>query len=308
MTRGAAAVVLAAALFATACSDDASPDPGDSVDELPVVDEATDQVDETDLDAAPEPAVVSGDPIEVAYGDAPEQFAWLRVPRGPGPHPVVVFIHGGFWLNQFGLTLSTPQALDALVDGYATWNIEYRRVGDPGGGYPGTLADVAAAVDELGALAPEYDLDLDRVAVVGHSAGGHLALWVGQRSALPAGAVGADPLITPALVVGQAPVADLAANTDLGGGAVLGLMGASPDEDPEAYAIADPAMLLPVRVPQLIVQGVDDRIVPPDRAEAYVESVGDPALVELVVVDDADHFAVIDPAHAAWTIVLNRLP
>lgn len=246
-------------------------------------------------------------PIEITYGDAPQQFGWLRVPDGPGPHPVVVFFHGGFWLNQFDLSLSTPQALAAVDAGYATWNVEYRRVGDPGGGYPGTLADVAAAVDLLAALTDSYDLDLDRVAVVGHSAGGHLALWVGQRSQLADGAVGSGPVVVPALVIGQAPVADLAGNLDLGGRAVEGFMGASPATDAARYVVADPVALLPIVVPQLIVQGADDRIVPVTRAEAYVELAGD-AAVELLVFDDADHFSVIDPGHESWAAVVDRLP
>lgn len=242
----------------------------------------------------------------VPYGDEAVQFADLTVPAGEGPFPVVVFVHGGFWRDAYGLDLARPQAADAASRGYATWNVEYRRVGDPGGGYPGTLADVAAAVDRLAGLAAEFRLDLDRVAVVGHSAGGHLALWIGQRGALPAGAVGAGPEVVPSIVVGQAPVADLSANTDLGGGAVAAFMGGSPTDIPAAFDIADPGRLLPVLVPQLVVQGGDDEIVPPDRADTYVRTV-DSASVELVVFDGADHFDVIDPAHESWLTVIDRL-
>lgn len=247
----------------------------------------------------------------IAYGDDSLQFGDLTVPPGEGPFPVVVFIHGGFWRNAFGLDLAEPQAASASEAGYATWNIEYRRVGDSGGGYPGTLADVAAAIDRLVSLADDHPLDLDRVAVVGHSAGGHLALWAGQREQLGVGAPGvgapgADPAVVPMLVVGQAPVADLAGNVDLGGGAVEAFMGVTPVDDPTAYDIADPARLLPVVVPQLLVQGGDDRIVPPDRAEAYVALAGS-SDVELQVFAGADHFDVIDPGHESWTVVLDRL-
>jgi acetyl esterase/lipase len=244
----------------------------------------------------------------ITYGADALQFGDLTIPAGAGPHPVVVFIHGGFWLNQFDLTLSEPQAADAVANGYAAWNVEYRRVGDDGGGYPGTLDDIAAAVDRLAGLADEYDLDLDRVSVVGHSAGGHLALWVGQRSLIPSGAPGADPVVVPALVVGQAPVADLASNLDLGGGAVERFMGASPADEPDRYAVADPARLLPIDVPQLIVQGADDRIVPADRAATYAALIDDPEGLEILEFDGAGHFDMIDPAHDSWAAVLERLP
>ena len=274
-------VFLLFGLAAAACGDDESDAPPDLDPDEPV----TERID---------------------YGPDPLQFGDLTVPAGDGPFPVVVFIHGGFWRNSFGLDLAEPQAADAVRAGYATWNIEYRRVGDPGGGYPGTLADVAAAVDHIAALADSRPLDVNRVAVVGHSAGGHLALWVGQRGALRDGVPGAAPAVVPTLVVGQAPVADLANNLDLGGGAVLEFIGGPPDAQADAFDVADPARLGPVVVPQLIVQGRDDLIVPPDRAAAYVAAVGS-ALVDVRYFDDADHFDVIDPVHESWTAVLNRL-
>ncbi len=273
--------MLASALVASACGD------------APVAD----AID------APAAAVTQ----RITYGTDARQFGDLTVPAGTGPHPVVVFIHGGFWLNQFDLTLAEPQAADAVANGYATWNVEYRRVGDAGGGYPGTLDDIAAAIDRLAGLADEYDLDLDRVSMVGHSAGGHLAFWVGQRSRIPNGAPGTGPVVVPALVVGQAPVADLASNLDLGGGAVERFMGASPADEPDRYAVADPARLLPIDVRQLIVQGADDRIVPADRAAAYAVLVDDPERLEVLVFDGAGHFDVIDPAHESWAAVLDRL-
>ena len=156
------------------------------------------------------PAVTDSGVLEVGigdsvrYGDSPQQVGSLRLPidAGEGPFPVIAFIHGGFWRNTYDSSLSEPQAADARSKGYATWNFEYRRVGDEGGGYPGTLDDIATAIDALARI--DAPLDLDRVFVVGHSAGGHLALWVGQRD---------DPVVVPQLVVGQAPVADLAARS-----------------------------------------------------------------------------------------------
>jgi acetyl esterase/lipase len=232
----------------------------------------------------------------VRYGDAPQQFAELILPDadefGDGPYPVVVFIHGGFWRNAFDLTLAQPQAADARAKGYATWNIEYRRVGDPGGGYPGTLDDVAAAIDALARV--DAPVDIDRVAVVGHSAGGHLSLWVGQRD---------DPVVTPQLVIGQAPVADLANSLELGRGAVVDFMGGTPDDLPAAYDAADPARRLPIRVPQLILQGDADDIVPPAFVEPYAAVSG----ADIIVFDGVDHFAVIDPADPSWAAALAAI-
>ena len=228
----------------------------------------------------------------VRYGDAPQQFIELRTPNGDGPFPVIVFIHGGFWRNLYDLSLAHEQAADAREHGYATWNIEYRRVGDPGGGYPGTLDDVAAAIDAMALV--DAPLDLDRVYVVGHSAGGHLALWVGQRD---------DPVVTPQLVVGQAPVSDLANSLDLGRGAVIDFMGGGPDEIPAAYDAADPARRLPIKVPQLIVQGGKDDIVPPSYVQPYAEASG----ADIEVFPDADHFDVISPESPTWEYVLGYI-
>src|SRR5260370_3919740 len=114
----------------------------------------------------------------MAYGTESLQFGELYLPGEPGPHRTVILIHGGYWPARYGLDLMTGLAEDLAARGYAAWNIEYRRVGDPGGGWPGTLLDVAFAADYLRILAPTYALDLQRVVSLGHSAGGHLAIWL----------------------------------------------------------------------------------------------------------------------------------
>lgn len=232
-------------------------------------------------------------------------MANLHLPAGPGPFPVVVLLHGGFWRNGWDRTLMTPLARDLAERGLAAWNVEYRRVGQEGGGWPGTLLDVAAAVDHLAAVG---DIDATRVIACGHSAGGHLALWLGGRHRLPAKAPGADPSVRVCAVVAQAAVADLAGGWSSGFArdAIAEFLGGRPDDVPDRYRIADPIGLLPLGVPQVLVHGLADEVVPPAQSRAYVRAAGSEA--ELIELDGADHFDVIEPKHAAWQTVLERLP
>ncbi|MEM8708362.1 MAG: alpha/beta hydrolase [Actinomycetota bacterium] len=276
-------------------ADSADPTPSTTSTTTPVT--TTTSTSTSTTTEAPDPnrlEVGLGDLVE--YGDAPQQVGQLRLPigQGDGPFPVIAFIHGGFWRNAFNNSLSEPQAADARAKGYATWNIEYRRVGDPGGGYPGTLDDIGTAIDALARI--DAPLDLDRVFVVGHSAGGHLALWVGQRD---------DPVVVPRLVVGQAPVADLGGSLNLGRGAVETFMGGLPAELPDAYAAADPARRLPVKVPQLIVHGLLDDIVPFSVVAPYIDEAGDG--VDTLLFETEGHFDVIDPMSASWEATLAYL-
>ncbi|NIR35894.1 MAG: alpha/beta hydrolase, partial [Actinobacteria bacterium] len=128
------------------------------------------------------------------YGPLPDQVADLRLPDGPGPHPVAVVLHGGFWRDVWTRDLMDGIAVDLTRRGWATWNIEYRRVGS-GGGFPETLEDVAAAIDHLDGLAGDRSLDVATVVTVGHSAGGHLALWAAARPKLDVGTSGAGPRV-----------------------------------------------------------------------------------------------------------------
>ncbi|NKE62424.1 alpha/beta hydrolase, partial [Lentzea sp. PSKA42] len=146
---------------------------------------------------------------KISYGTEPSQFGELHLPEGDGPFPVVVMIHGGWWAAMWDATAVQPLVHDLVGQGYAVWSIEYRRVGEPGAGWPGTFEDVAKAVDVVADL--DAPLDLNRVAVVGHSAGGHLATWIAHRSALPDGVPGARPGIRLAGVVSLAGALDLVA-------------------------------------------------------------------------------------------------
>lgn len=242
----------------------------------------------------------------IAYGAAPEQFVDLWLPEQSDhrvPPAVVVLIHGGFWRNRYGLTLMDPLAADLVGRGYAAWNIEYRRIGDDGGGWPGTLTDVAAAIDDLAELGVGAQPDLERVAFVGHSAGGHLALWAAGRGSLPSGMPGADPSVLPVLAVGQGAVVDLhgAAVAPLGDAAVIELLGGTPAEVADRYEAARPR--LDAGPAMVSVVGTADDIVPLQ----YSADPSHPERVELVEIDGADHFDLIDPAHAAWQAVVRRL-
>jgi acetyl esterase/lipase len=189
----------------------------------------------------------------------------------------------------------------------ATWTIEYRRIGDPGGGWPGTLADVAAAADHLRAIAPAYNLDLDRVTTVGHSAGGHLALWLAARARLPAGHALAAPDPLPVRrAVGLAAVSDLRMCWELrlSNGVVGEFLGGSPDTVPARYAVASPAALLPLGVPQVLIHGTEDDSVPFAMSAVYRDTAvaaHDP--VTLIPLPGLEHFALIDPESAAWPVV-----
>ncbi len=241
------------------------------------------------------------------YGADPLQFGELRLPGRPGPHPVAIVIHGGFWRAAYDLVHIGHLAAALTAAGVATWNVEYRRIGDPGGGWPGTFADVAAAADCLRAIAPVHHLDLTRVVTVGHSAGGHLALWLAARGRIPAG----HPLSTPdplpvARAVGLAAVSDLRMCWELrlSNGVAEAFLGGSPDAVPERYAVASPAALLPLGVPQVLIHGTEDDTVPFAMSAVYRDTavaLHDP--VTLIPLPGLDHFAVIDPESAAWPVV-----
>jgi acetyl esterase/lipase len=231
----------------------------------------------------------------VAYGDHPHAVANVHLPsREGGPWPCVVLVHGGFWRSGWDRTLMTPLAHDLARRGVAAWNIEFRRVGQEGGGWPGTFEDVAAAVDHL---AKVEQVDTARVATCGHSAGGHLALWLAARHRLASG-VGASPRVRPLAAVSQGGICDLerAWRDDLGDGAVEALLGPLA-EGSERLAAASPAALTPLDVPQLLLHGSEDDVVLLSQSRDYCAR--DP-LAELLELEGADHFDVIDVDHEAW--------
>jgi len=240
----------------------------------------------------------------VAYGPDSLEFGELRWPKGPGPFPVAIVIHGGCWHAEYDLDHATPLAGALTAHGIATWTIEYRRIGNPGGGWPGTFDDVARAADELRALAPKHRLDLARVVAIGHSAGGQLALLLAARRGLPAGSPGASPDALPIRgVVGLAAISDLreyARGASWCMKAAPDLMGGPPDSLPERYALADPTERLPLGVPVRLVHGTADKIVPFEQSSTYAaraKAKGDD--VKLLSIEGAAHFDVIAPTGKA---------
>ncbi len=252
----------------------------------------------------------------IAYGASPLQVGELWLPEGPGPHPVVVMIHGGCWLAALpGTELMVYLAEDLRKSGVAVWNLEYRRIGHDGGGYPGTFLDIAHGIDHLKTIAEAKHLDLGRMVITGHSAGGHLAVWGAARAQIPATSplYVAEPLPFKA-VVSLAGINDLDAYRATGGNACGGpetidsLVDATGRKGQDLYRDTSPAALLPIKVPQTIVSGDLDPIVPARFGTAYAERVkaaGDPVTVLDMVA--SGHFELIDPQSAAWVAIKQAL-
>ena len=247
----------------------------------------------------------------IEYGPGPLQFGNLRLPSGSGPFPVVVFIHGGCWLSQYDI--SHVDALEqALADsGYAVWSIEYRRVGDAGGGWPGTFDDVGRAADHLHALATPHRLDLRRVVAAGHSAGANFAIWLATRSRTRKDSpLRVERPLPIHAVLALSPAGDLAQlhAQNVCGGVVDKLMGGSPDQVPERYRDVSPAALVPIGVPQtLIVGGVDRSWGPPGRAYHGLAVAARDSLVRLVEAPESGHFDIIAPTTSTWRLVMQAL-
>lgn len=251
------------------------------------------------------PSSADGEELRTySYGDAPAQVADLRLPAERATDAVVVLVHGGYWQSGYDRSLEDAVATDLVERGWPVWNLDYRTVGD-GGGWPETFLDVAAGMDLLAEAAAEHGLDVARVAFVGHSAGGALALWAAARHLLPAAAPGAAPVVRPLAVVTQAGLHDLAtgARQGLGGGAVESLLGVGPDDDPDGiYLLTSPTELLPLGVPTLVVTGADDTVVPLEQSMTYAEAAraaGDEVTLE--VVPGEGHFEHLDPRSQVWT-------
>ncbi len=276
------------------------------------------------------------------YGPGPDQVADLRLPPGLGvaaagrAPALILLLHGGFWRAAFDRTHLGPLASALAAESFAVCTPEFRRTGQPGGGWPGTFDDVALAVNQLPELVQAVlpgGASVGAIILAGHSAGGHLALWSAGRHRLApdsrwrvgssasgasggsgasrgcdaSGSSGAGVTGVVAGVVALAPVSDLAACYEAGldHNAAGDLLGGGPAEQSQRYAMADPARLIPLGVPVRIVHGTADDRVPFEMSQSFAardRAAGDP--VQLDVLDEGGHFDVIDPLSAAWPVVL----
>jgi acetyl esterase/lipase len=237
--------------------------------------------------------------LRIAYEPGEFHFGDLRLPGGSDLHAVAIVIHGGFWRATYDLEHTGPACVALTEAGIATWSLEYRRMGHDGGGWPGTFKDVVAGARHLEAIAAAHKLDMKRVVVVGHSAGGHLALLLGAERALPLRGV-----------VSLAGVADLrrAWVLRLSKGVVGDFLGGSPDEIPELYTVASPIERLPIGIPQRLIHGTADRTVPFEISERYVQKaqqLGDDAA--LITLEGASHFEVITPSTKEFVQVRDTI-
>ena len=251
----------------------------------------------------------------ITYGSDPSQYAELRVPDGSGPHPLVVLIHGGCFKAAYATAQYFGAMGDALKeDRIATWNIEYRRLGQTGSGWPGTYLDVGQALDHVRAIAREYHLDLGRVVVVGHSAGGHLAMWTAARRRLPKASAlyVADPLPVRGVMDLAGPV-DMTANIPgyealCRDTVITSLLGGTPAAVPDHYAHASAITLLPLGIPQVLVLGSHEDLVPLTLVDAYVRAAtqaGDK--VHRILIPGAGHFEIASPLTFTWPQIKSAI-
>jgi len=260
----------------------------------------------------------------IAYGDDQLQKVDLWLPPGPGPHPVVLMVHGGCWQTEIAdRRIMNWIADDLRKRGIAVWNIDYRGVDRTGGGYPGTFADAAAAADALRGHALRYHLDISPVVAVGHSAGGHLALWLAARKAvtkrppsqlIPRGSplLGADPLpIHTVISLGGLPDLELAATppgSGCGTEVIEKLVGPPTLSSRNVYADTSVPRLGPLGIRQVLINGLQDRIIPTAYAEAYAKpmrAAGDKVKVRMI--DRTGHVELIAPETAAWAAAVEEI-
>jgi len=255
--------------------------------------------------SGPEPSA------RLAYGGAPSQYAELFLPAGAGPFPVVVLIHGGCWVKEFQGIVQMRNLAGALTaQGIAVWNVEYRRIDEVGGGYPGTYQDAAAALDLLIANAAAHHLDTHRLVAMGHSAGGHLVQWLAGRGKLPPSSplYAAHPFALREIIA-LGSIGDLrnrAANLkQVCGVDIEQLTGRPTAGRPDVYADTSPAELVPNGSHTVLINGSLDTVSSPQTAVDYAaraRQAGDK--IETLVLPQASHFDEVSASSPAWALIL----
>jgi len=250
---------------------------------------------------------VAGPTHQISYGDNAAQIVDVWLPEGAGPHPVVLIVHGGCWQKSYADRTQLSLAADALRQrGLAVWNIEYRGVDEAGGGYPGTYLDVAAAADALRTAPEAFNLNTDRVVAYGHSAGGHLAAWLGARVNLPNDSPLANDAPMPLLaVINSGGLVDLEASkqkiADCKVRLTPTLTGPPSETRPDVFSDTSPARLQPISVKQYNVYGSDDYIALPELGAAYTALVKDKGgQAEFIEIQDTGHVELILPGTQAF--------
>jgi acetyl esterase/lipase len=253
-------------------------------------------VTRSSADILTEPPPAEAD-VRIVYGTEPLQFGDLRMPAAPGPHPLVVVLHGGYWQAIYNLIHAGHLCVDLAEHGIATWNVEYRRLGDVGGGWPATGEDVLRALAHVRILARDYPIDVKRVVVIGHSAGGQLAVWSSLQTDVPLRGI-----------VSIAGVVDMRLLAGIGDdhGMIARLLGGAPSEVPERWRDASPREHLPWPTRTVLACGTADVHWAPNQAtaEAALAAGGD---VELLPLPDAGHFEPVDPTAPAWAVVRAKI-
>lgn len=239
----------------------------------------------------------------IAYGADPLQVVDLWLPEGAAPHPAVIMIHGGCWLTDVAdRSIMNWIAADLRGQGIAVWNVEYRGVDRPGGGYPGTFQDIAAAADLFVKDGARHGLKTDRVVAIGHSAGGHLALWLAARGK-------ADTAISQGGLPDLRYLAEEAKDHGCGVEGARGMAGKPSAERPDVYADTSPIAMTPGKAAQIQINTTRDPIAPPAYADAYAKALsGKGVTVRNVTVADEGHIELVAPGSNAWlqTVPLIR--
>jgi acetyl esterase/lipase len=247
----------------------------------------------------------------IAYGSAPSQFAQLFRPAGPGPFPVVVLVHGGCWTVKYGGITQMHNVAGALAArGIAVWNVEYRRVDEEGGGYPGTYQDINAALDLLAAQAARYQLDTGRIVAMGHSAGGQLVQWIAGRARIaPSSPLFQKAPLPVRHIISLGGLADLRREAALihtsCGRETVQLAGVASATRPDIFSDTNAAELIPNGTSTVLITGELDTISPPRAAYDYAaraQAAGDQARV--IILPKASHYDEIAASSPAWQLIL----